>query len=104
MASYTADDLTANARRNGVPEHLIDGLVLYVTQGIPPGHFLTAVLENNLMDTMRRADERSLAGLFAVCTFVYNWIPGASHGNPILVAAWIAHGGIRRFDTQKAGA
>ena len=40
-----------------VPAHMVDGLVLYVEDGIPPGSFLLAVLENNLAGAAALADE-----------------------------------------------
>lgn len=77
------------ARGAGVPGHLIDGLVLYLVEGISPGHFLTAVLENNLMAAMSRADEVSRAGLFELCIFLYNDVPERAWGSPARVRAWM---------------
>jgi hypothetical protein len=79
---------------NGVPEHLRGGLLLYVENGIPPGHFLTAVLENNLMEAIGRADEESARGLVGLCGYIYNEVPSTCHGSPQKVEAWIKRGGL----------
>jgi hypothetical protein len=73
----------------GVPVHLVGGFARYVFQGLPPGHFLTAVLENDLMEAMSRADEKSRAGLFALCSFIYNHLPQTAWGSPERVETWI---------------
>lgn len=73
----------------GVPEHLRSGLVCYLLHHIPPGHFLTAVLENDLMEAMGRADELSLVGLFSLVSFLYNDAPSGAWGSPAKVRAWL---------------
>lgn len=73
-----------------VPEHLHGGLIRYLTSGIPPGHFLTAVLENNLAESFSRADENSRAGLFNLVRFLYNDVPSTAWGSRAKVDAWMA--------------
>lgn len=73
----------------GVPEHLRDGLLRYIEHGISPGHFLTAVLENDLMGAVGRADSESARGLVGLCTYLYNDAPSGCHGSPEKVAAWV---------------
>lgn len=82
-------DYAAILRESAVPEHLHDGLVLYLTHGLPPGHFLTAVLSNDLKEAFARADEQSRAGLFALVSFLYNDAPASAWGNPERVSAWM---------------
>jgi len=72
-----------------VPEHLRGGLQRYIEQGIKPGDFLTAVLENDLMEAMGRGDLASLAGLFGLCGWLYNEAPAACHGSEAKVRKWI---------------
>jgi hypothetical protein len=95
MALLTIEAIAASASERGVPEHLIDGLALYVTRGYPPGGFLTAVLSNNLMGAMCLADADSRAGLFALCLCIYNDLPMGCHGSPAKVAEWIERGGVQ---------
>ena len=44
---------------SGLPEGLQNSMKLYVEQGIGAGHFLTACLENSLVDAVNRADEKT---------------------------------------------
>jgi len=61
----------------------------YADKHWPVGHFLTAVLSNNLSAAFSRADEENCETLFHICCYVYNEIPGAACGTPAKVAAWL---------------
>jgi len=89
--SFAEDDALfgQQARAAGVPHHVIDGLSLYVLLGIQPGHFLTAVLENDLRESFARADEECRRGLFALVCFLYNGIPARAWGSPERVEQWL---------------
>jgi len=78
-----------------VPEHLQGGLRRYVELGIPPGHFLQAVLRNDLRDAVNRADLTSLAGLSDIVKFLHCYAPSGSHGHQTAYGDWISHGGWR---------
>jgi hypothetical protein len=67
-----------------------DSLHLYVEHGLQPGHFLTAVLQNDLGETLARADESSRDNLFAIYGYIANHLPASCHGSPAAVAAWVA--------------
>lgn len=69
---------------------IIASLNRYVTQGIPTGGFLQAVLENDLMMSFGRADEDNREALFHICAYVYNEMPYTCHGSPAVVAKWLA--------------
>lgn len=77
-----------------VPFNLREGIACYVTQGRPFGHFLTAVVENDLFRAMSRADDVSLAHLKDIVQFFYNQTPGACWGSPQAVSEWMARGGL----------
>lgn len=72
-----------------VPEHLRGALWRYLAHRIPPGGFLTAVLENNLRESFGRADENSRAGLFNLVKFLYNHAPASCWGSPERVRTWL---------------
>ena len=76
-----------------VPEHLRDGLLRYVRYHQPPGHFLRAVLSNDLKEAFGRADEQSRAGMFAIVRWLYNDAPSICWGSPQLVKDWLAESG-----------
>lgn len=68
-----------------------EGIDRYVQYGIRPGGFLTAVLENNLMGAMERADSENRIDLFEICRYIYNHCPILCHGSPEIVNEWITH-------------
>ena len=69
----------------------------YVNHGIPPGGFVMAVLENNLMESFGRADIENRRDLFEICEYVYNEIPAPCHGSPEAVSKWLrSHAEVRK--------
>lgn len=66
------------------------GIDNYVEHGVPTGSFLRAVLENNLMEAMGRADLDNRACLFTICDYIYNNTPSDCHGSPQKVKDWLA--------------
>jgi hypothetical protein len=62
----------------------------YVKHKIPTGDFLRAVLENNLMEAMGRADELSRLELYDICYYIYNNAPISCHGSPEKVKKWLS--------------
>lgn len=79
--SYEFRGFTASA-------HMIDSIDAFVAEGRPVGHFLTAVLSNNLQDAVAHADDQNLANLPAFVGYLYNEVPGSCWGSPVKVAAW----------------
>lgn len=63
-------------------------LVRYVIHGTIPGHFLQAVLANDLTDALCRADNTSSGILLALVRLVYNEFPSDSHGSRKAVVEW----------------
>ena len=64
----------------------------YLTDGLDPGSFLTAVIMNDLRQAVGRADRDNLAALKEIVMFLMNRTPG------------ICHGTINRFYDWKADA
>lgn len=62
---------------------------------IPPGDFLTCVVENDLMGAMSRADADNLFNLPAICAYVYNEMPSPCHGSREKVRAWLQTGAVK---------
>lgn len=88
--------LIADAKERLVPQHNIEGIVNYIVEGIEPGGFLRAVFENNLMESLGRADVENRFALFNICAFIYNDTPADCHGSPEKVKAWLERGGLLR--------
>ena len=74
----------------------------YVSDGVPTGGFLQAVLENNLFEAVGRADHSSLANLQAICRYVYNEVPAPCWGSPGKVDAWFAEKRKARMERANA--
>lgn len=72
----------------GVPEHLHEGILMWLCAGILPGHFLRAVLNNEFVEVMRRSDETSRAGLPALAEFMHYDMPAQAWGNHGRVLQW----------------
>ena len=67
----------------------------YVEDGRPSNHFLTALLQNDLMTCLGRADVRNKAALEDYATWLKSYAPGQCYGGRQEVADWIAHRGMQ---------
>lgn len=85
-------DLNPDATYRGqrVPDGVRESLTDYAGHRVEPGGFLRAVLANDLMEAVGRADEYNLASLAAICGFIYSELPSPCHGSYEAVAAWLA--------------
>ena len=83
-----------------LPEHMQDGMRLYIERGVEPGSFITAVLCNDLMGALGKADDINRHRLFDYGLFLYNEVPSSCFGSREKVAAWVARGGLQG-NTQK---
>ena len=72
-----------------IPERTLQGIEQYYNNRIPPGGFLTAVLENNLMESCAQADETNRAALYEICCLLYNNYPSKMWGTPERVKNWL---------------
>jgi hypothetical protein len=67
---------------DGVPYYMHSHIVNYVLEGESPGHFLTAVLENDLIKAVSYADDTNISLLHVYACFFYNHIPSHTWGSP----------------------
>ena len=72
-----------------VPGHMRAAITGYVLHRRPVGHFLTALLANDLMAAFARADEANAAAMQRWCRFLYNFTPSPCWGSPEKVRAWL---------------
>lgn len=77
-----------------IPAHMVEGVCTYVEQGIPPGGFLRAVLENNLVQSAVRADLSNRQRLVEYAQLVYWELPSGCHGSKADVDDWVKSGGL----------
>ena len=71
-----------------IPDYMRDGITLYVEHGILPGSFMTAVLENKLVQAVGHADDTNSRLLKNYAMFLYNEMPSQSWGSPEKVDKW----------------
>jgi hypothetical protein len=77
-----------------LPHHMRSGMKLWIERGIEPGSFLTAVLCNDLMTALGKADDINCHRLFDYGVYLYNYAPSGCYGSPEKVARWLAAGGL----------
>lgn len=95
---FNKNDIEEACERCNIPLQMRGGITRYLVQHIPPGDFLRAVFENDLLDSIGRADEGNRAAITTYARFLYNEMPirgteGAPWGSPEAVTKWIAQGG-----------
>jgi|ETNvirnome_6_100_1030635.scaffolds.fasta_scaffold39092_4 hypothetical protein len=72
-------------------EYLRGSFERWIEEGIDPGNFLTAVLRNDLSETIGRADEHSIRILPDIVRWIYSNAPSACWGSPEKVKTWKGH-------------
>jgi len=81
-------------RDKALPDYMWEGVRLYVSRGICPGHFLTNALENRLCGAYSHADDHNTAAMQQWVLFFYNDLPSGCWGTPEKVTAWVNSGGL----------
>lgn len=87
--SITHYELPADKQFPAVEAHMRLALERYLNGGVTPGNFLTAVLENNLMNAVRVADQYNRAHLATIVGYLMEHMPVSSWGNRQLVDSWM---------------
>lgn len=77
-----------------LPEGLRGGMQRYIEERIRPGHFLTAILENDLVEAFARVDKTNRDDMHRIVGFLYNELPmrsydGSPWGSPEAVHDWL---------------
>jgi hypothetical protein len=71
-----------------IPGHTQSAMESYVERKLYPGSFLTAVLSNNLVNAVSKADSSNLAALPLIVKFMYNRMPAACWGSEEKIHNW----------------
>jgi hypothetical protein len=77
-----------------LPEYMQGAIRRYIEHGIPPGGFLKAVFENDLVQSAACADEINKRRLYDYASFLYAYAPSGCWGSPQIVERWIEIGGL----------
>lgn len=72
-----------------IPPKVMAGMKRYVEHGIKPGSFLTAVIQNNLCEALRRADNDSFKAIKDIVGWFFNEVPSLCWGSEEKMMAWI---------------
>lgn len=91
---YSEEQIKAECVRYNIPDHMVAGLWRYILHGVEPGHFLCAVLANDLMAALRRADDINKHSLPAYGAFLVNVAPAACFGSKERFEDWLRMGGL----------
>ncbi len=85
-----------------IPERTLDAMARWARRGIPPGGFLTAVLEGrSLTEVVGRADAENAAALVEIARYISNHLPAQCHGSPERFRAWAELDWDRMPDTTR---
>jgi hypothetical protein len=86
----TTDSRYQNAIFQRLPPATRDGLQGYIDERHRVGHFLTAVLSNDLREAVNRADNENLAALGAIVQWLFWNAPSVCWGSAERVRDWLA--------------
>ena len=73
-----------------LPEHMRGAMRRWIQDGLWPGGFLTAVLQNDLVGAAMHADQINRYRLFEYADFLYNEAPRPAWGSVEATKAWAA--------------
>lgn len=74
----------------GLPAYMAPGIWRYLEHHISPGSFLAAILSNDFMGAVRRADYANSLCLREWASFLYNDLPFDCHGSRRKYLEWLA--------------
>lgn len=72
-----------------IPQAIKYQIDQYIEAGVPPGGFLNAILTNDLMLAIQKADETNKVRIPDIVTYLLNYLPTAAYGNTKNVSEWL---------------
>ncbi len=72
-----------------VPDRMLSHMLAYAERGEPVGNFLSAIIDNDLLEAVGRADDENIANLPAFVGWFYNECPSDAFGSREKRLAWI---------------
>lgn len=73
-----------------IPVHMQEAIKRYVIERLRPGHFLSAVITNDLRGAVDHADAENLPLVKRYVQWFYNRAPAICHGNPQRMEDWLS--------------
>ena len=90
MSKLTIPLISYKHRGRHVPASLHPAIRAYIDEHRLPGHFLQAVICNDLSKALARADPENLDNIIAITGFFYNEAPSPCWGSKEKMVAWVA--------------
>ena len=85
---YLSDKAIDEMKAYSIPPTTAEGLIRYIEKGVPCGHFLDAVIRNNLYGAVSHADLRNRAALAGIVQWLTNHAPCGCWGHDAAPANW----------------
>lgn len=82
-------DVEFTGQYEAIPQHMQEAIRRYIVQGLAPGHFLSAVIKNDLRGAVNYADAVNLPLIKLYVQWFYNVAPGNCHGSPEVMKEWM---------------
>ena len=83
------NELVENLNSCGIPDKMHGAIIRYIVNHCEPGNFLCAVIENDLKDSFRCADDENKLIIENYIRFFYNYAPSDCWGSPEKMAEWL---------------
>jgi hypothetical protein len=83
------EELAAMLEKREINPNLHYGILAYVFDHQPTGHFLTRFFSNDLFGALGRADDKSIKSLLPLMQIVYCYVDRRCHGSEERVKAWL---------------
>ena len=74
---------------DAIPQRMMESMKAYVLERREPGHFLKAVISNDLVEAVGRADNESMASLRSIVRWFYNKAPANCWGSKERMTDWL---------------
>lgn len=81
-----------------IPAHTQGALERYVEHGLAPGGFLKAVITNDLICAVMKADELNIVAIPEIVKFLYNRVPASCWSTDDNYYNWLDYKGKERED------
>ena len=93
LSKHWTDEISKGFNSINIPERMRGGIVRYILDGVEPGHFLSAVLTNDLTGAFGRADDENVRLIGDYIKFFYNYAPSGCWRSPENFKEWLKAGG-----------
>jgi hypothetical protein len=89
-----------NINYDELPAHMRSGARDYIEKGVHPGAFLAAIIQNNFVDAVGKADSVNIKHLAEWGHWLLWEIPSAAWGSKEKMSFWIQKGGLSNLSKQ----